>query len=150
MVPLTIDMIFGVKEVNAIPMQGGVGRSEAKYESQMRRIAQIFRIMRILRWIKWNLFPQISKNNRFWQQLKAHLSFSEQGKDLPYGDVARSDQFPEAANLVVWVVVVVVVSVVVTMVVMVVSPTQPQQVEVVAQVLGALTVLAVSQTHSQL
>ena len=57
MVPLTIDMIFGVKEVNAIPMQGGVGRSEAKYESQMRRIAQIFRIMRILRWIKWNLFP---------------------------------------------------------------------------------------------
>jgi len=31
---------------------GGVGRSEAKYESQMRRIAQIFRIMRILRIFK--------------------------------------------------------------------------------------------------
>ena len=31
-------------------VQSGVGRSEAKYESQMRRIAQIFRIMRILRW----------------------------------------------------------------------------------------------------
>ena len=37
-------------------IQGGVGRSEAKYESQMRRIAQIFRIMRILRSIEWNLF----------------------------------------------------------------------------------------------
>ena len=39
-------------------IQGGVGRSEAKYESQMRRIAQIFRIMRILRSIEWICFNQ--------------------------------------------------------------------------------------------
>jgi len=32
--------------------EGGIGRTEAKYESQMRRIAQIFRIMRILRIFK--------------------------------------------------------------------------------------------------
>ena len=51
-------MIFRMKEVNGIAMQGGVGRSEAKYESQMRRIAQIFRIMRILRSIEWICFNQ--------------------------------------------------------------------------------------------